>query len=420
MALDGITSPLSGFGSPFGPTGRPGWVAPGSAWTSVFSDNRYYRKQGGILPATSVLSVTRASGIILPDAAGVYQSLGNDTLPRTDRGLYANGQFTNLVARLNPTVEQLPTKSGLTNADGFAGLPNSVRFGGGGVDRWGYQATIIAGGVAFAAAFLIQMEDGNPPVFASATATNSNNTFAIVVNGSTSGASPLNYAVRSIGGGAYIVSATGTTPASGTAFGIAQYATNQNRAFRVCGYRLFAGSLVPDALVPGSSDTGGATLLASDIRAVQGTRPSNGQPEPFPGWEAAGLDAAVRLLANVRIDRLSANSPRFIAGAGVDADNLWRLIFDTDNRFKLIVRKSGSDVLTLQTGVAGSVGLYTVDARAKPGDYALTATGLSSATSASAETLPSGATTLRVGSNFALANPFNGWIEDLQILKVAA
>jgi hypothetical protein len=58
-----------------------------------------------------------------------------------------------------------------------------------------------------------------------------------------------------------------------------------------------------------------------------------------------------------------------------------------------------------------------VDTRAKPGDYALSATGLPGATSSSSETLPSGVTTLRVGSNFALANPFNGWIEDLQILR---
>jgi hypothetical protein len=184
----------------------------------------------------------------------------------------------------------------------------------------------------------------------------------------------------------------------------------------IAGVQLLESRFIPDARM---ATPGSPALLASDIPLVQGVRPSNGQQEPWSGWEAAGFDAAVRLLANVMIDRLSANSPRFIAGAGVDAGNLWRLIFDTDNRFKFIARKSGSDVLTLQTGVASSTGLYTVDARAKPGDYALTATGLSSATSASAETLPSGATTLRVGSNFALANLFNGWIEDLQILRAA-
>jgi hypothetical protein len=521
---------------------RPSWALPDAALALDFKNNRYWRRQGGLLPEASIFSVTRASGINLPDSAGVYQTLGNNTLPRTDRGLYVNGQFTNIVARLNPTVAQCPVRGNVTDAAGFGGFGNSIRFPGG-VDAFAYQQPTIANGVAFACTFLVFMEDGNPPAFASATATNSNNTFAIVVNGSTTGVSPLNYVVRGIGGGAYIVSATGTTPASGTTFGIVQYGTNQNRAFRVCSYVLVTGSVVPPP-IPGSSDTGGATLLASDIRAVQGVRPSNSQPEPFPGWEAAGLDNAFGILASVNIDRLSAANNRTIFQAG-SANEFARLDFTTGNRvrmtlqtlgpelvsnpgnpfvnttgwtqqqgimsvvggklratrdaggngrattpitcvigstyrvvltgisatatgsvvianstgstagaplsmtsdgaytfvatqtthFVMVLASSGADgtyveiggistkevkTLTLESGIIGSTGLYDISSRFKPGDYALTVSGgVSGDTDASAETLPSGMATLRIGSNFGVTQPLNSWLEDLQIARAA-
>ena len=54
-----------------------------------------------------------------------------------------------------------------------------------------------------------------------------------------------------------------------------------------------------------------------------------------------------------------------------------------------------------------------------PGANALTVTGVAGDTNASTETLPAGSTTLRVGSNFSNATPFNGWIEKLEVLRAA-
>jgi hypothetical protein len=76
--------------------------------------------------------------------------------------------------------------------------------------------------------------------------------------------------------------------------------------------------------------------------------------------------------------------------------------------------------LTLESGIIGSTGLYDISSRFKPGDYALTVSGgVSGDTDASAETLPSGMATLRIGSNFGVTQPLNSWLEDLQIARAA-
>lgn len=376
---------------------------------------------GGPIAAGSLFSTTRSSGINLPDTAGVYQSLGINTLPRTDRGLNGNGQFTNTLARLNPTVAQANTIGSVSDDDGFAGLSGSIRFPALTESMRAVQATTLSASASAIIAILVKFDDGGPPVFASATPTNAGNSFYLGLAGTTP--DPTTFAVTEVGDGSgvYRVAIAATIGASTALNGVFKAPSQSTgRAFRICGYQMFAGSFLPDALVPGSSDTGGATLFASDIIHVQGVRSSNSQPEPFPGWEAVGLDNAFGGKAIVTIDRLNAAAPRFITGAGVDANNLTKLIFDTDNRFKLVVRKSGVDEVTLQTGAVASTGDKTIEWQAKPGDYGIEATGVAGDTDSDAETLPTGATTLRIGSDFGALNPFNGWIKELQILKVAA
>lgn len=411
-----------------GHVGAPGIFPAASLWWHPqahlaldFKGGRYMRG-GLVLPETSLLTTARSSDINIPNAAGVFQTLGNNTLPRTDRGLYANGQFTNLVARRNPTLAQLTFTSNLTDADGFAGFGNSIRFpgnypSGSGI---GYQSTALTSGATYTISVLVEMEDGNPPVFGGAIPASAANTFYFTLAQSSTVPGPLFYVVEHIFGNVWKVSYTGTAGATPNQTGVLQTSNNQARAFRLLGMNIFSGSIGISALVPGSADTGGATLLASDIRAVQGVRPSNSEPEPFAGWEAAGLDGAFGGKNIVTIDRLNDAAARFITGAGGDANNLTKLIFDTDNRFKLIVRKSGVDEVALQTGAVASTGDKTIEWQAKPGDYGIEATGVAGDTDSDVETLPTGATTLRIGSDFGALTPFNGWLRELQILKVAA
>lgn len=397
------------------------WMQLDAIFAAHFKQGQYWLDDAkGPIAASSLLTTTRSSGINLPNAAGVFQAHGNNTLPRTDRGLYVNGQITNLLGRSNPTVAQIPSVTNIVDGPGFAGFPHSIYYGGGmgGSDsRYLRTENNAVNGQPYTASVLAQMLDGNPPVFGSATPNNAANTFFLHV-GSNS-ASPPDYIVEQVGADIWKVIAKGTFVVDGGVYGVYQGSNNQPRAFNLCGLQCFIGDVSPAAIVPGIGETGGPTLLASDIRAVQGVRPSNAQSEPFPGWEAAGLDSAFGGKNIVAIDRLNAAEPRFITGAGVDANNLTKMIFDTDNRFKLIVRKSGVDEVTLQTGAVAATGDKTIEWQAKPGDYAIAATGVAGDTDSDGATLPAGATTLRVGSDFGVLNPFNGWISELQIARAA-
>lgn len=439
----------------------PPWVDPGALLAMQFGPDRYWRKRGGLLPATSVLTTTRSSGINLPNAAGVFQTLGDNTLPRTDRGLYANGQFVQSAVNWNaPANETISLGTGTFT-----------------LAVWGSGSIAVAAGTATGSGF-----------------------------GSASEGSPVTFALS----GAGTVSLTVT--------GSPDYVSVTNTAFAP-----------PAANPPGP-------VLASDIRAVQGVRPSNAQPEPFPGWEAAGLDDGYMITTAVNIDRLNSSVARTIAAIGANAQSKMHVYLDTDNRIKAQLLKLGPELrgngaigltgtataatyntvtgeavasrgidtsnqsfvqwsglttngsyivdventgatgmvvrngthsasvvpvaagqrqtvlataaagritlcaesnnttanftvhsvrevvthYTLQSGVISTLGDYDIAAILTPGANSLAVSGVSGDTNASAETLPAGATTLRVGSDFDALNPFNGWIKELQILKVAA
>lgn len=386
----------------------PSWVDPGALLAMQFGPDRYWRKGGGLLPATSVLATTRSSSIVLPDSAGVFQALGNNMLPRTDRGLYVNGQATNKCLNFNANPVDstgLTPTSGLTVTQpvdtamiAAAGLQN--------VCTSGRVYRVIADNTTNTLTINGTVGNTNPHTLSG---------WLYVVSGSVQVVLVGQASLGTINATAGLVpfSFTGTPNATSRNMG---FRTTANAEYYFILNQLEEGSIAsPPVVVAGAA----ATLLASDIRGVQGVRPDT-NPEPFPGWEAAGLDDAMAGKAVVNIDRLNASAARFIAGAGVDADNLWKLIFDTDNRFKLVVRKSGVDEVTLQTGAVASTGDKTIEWQAKPGDYGIDATGVTGDTDSDAETLPAGSTTLRVGSDFGALNPFNGWIKELQILKVTA
>lgn len=406
----------------------PSWVDPGALLAMQFGPDRYWRKRGGLLPATSVLTTTRSSGINLPNAAGVFQTHGNNVLPRTDRGLYANGQIAALNANGNnpqsatgwrtiiANVTSGPLVNGFFNSAYVASTGNSV----GGRDAYSFP---VQNGrpVAFKAYFregvqdsgevriLTQAVSGSPGVEGPR---GPRGQLPISTTGASGTITIVDQSEHHVAG-IWVPNADGPNGHIRVGMNV----SSEGDDILLLGVDATDTPFVSDAWVSASSPA--PTLFASDIRAVQGTRPSNSQPEPFPGWEAAGLDDAMAGKAVVNIDRLNASAARFIAGAGVDADNLWKLIFDTDNRFKMIVRKSGVDEVTLQTGAVVSTGDKTIEWQAKPGDYAIAATGVAGDTDSYSATLPAGATTLRVGSNFGVINPFNGWISEIQIARAA-
>lgn len=356
---------------------RPSWVHPDAVFALDGKNSRYWRRQGGILPDTSLLSVTRASGINLPDAAGIYQALGNNSLPRTDRGVYPHQQLP----ALNANGNNPQSATGWTVVGGASVSSGPV------IDGFFQSAYVASGGGRNDSrrTAAISISSGVPVAIRARFGPGTNDSGRVRVHMQNGSVLSVVAGVRgamtsdTTAGGTFTIVAQTTTEAliiwtpnatSASAYvGCGPDTTTSGQNIRVDGLDVVQANFVPAAWISTSSPA--PTLLASDISAITGIRPSNGQPDPFPGWEAFGLDSAFRPLANVRIDRLSGANPRTIAVAGADANNNVRLNFDTDNRFKLIVRKSGSDVLTLQSGVASSTGLYALDARAKPGDYAL-------------------------------------------------
>lgn len=319
----------------------PSWVAPEAVWASNFELGRYWRSGAGLRPATSVLATTRSSGINLPNTAGEYQSLGNNVLPRTDRGLYANGQFV----------------QSAVNWDAPANETISLGTGTFTLAVWGGGSIAVAAGTAAGSGF-----------------------------GTATDGSPVTFTIS----GAGTVSLTVT--------GSPEYVSVTNTSF------------APPAPQP----TG--TVLASDIRAVQGVRPSDSQAEPFAGWEAAGLDDGVTILLDFE-NRMRQASARQVVSLR-DASNAVVAILDTSSTgsgFRLTAG-GGSDTFPgSQTG-----GRSRAACRVMPdGAFALAQEGQGSVTTgtkASPINLAS-ATRLTVGNGPALGQPWNDWIYGLQICK---
>ena len=245
------------------------WMHPDAVLAANFEEGEYWLDAvGGPLSASSLISTTRSSGIILPNAAGDFQSLGNNTLPRTDRGLYANGQFVQSAANWNA-----PANETVTLGTGTFTLA-----------VWGSGSATVAAGTAAGTGF-----------------------------GPASAASPVTFTLS----GAGTVSLTVTGSPSHVSL------TN-------------TGFAPPAPQPPG-------TILASDIRAVQGVRTSNGQAEPFPGWEAAGLDDGFTVLMEY-----------WYGGWPGAARTMWQLAGDSSNVARLYTASSSSLSAVVNSSSAAS------------------------------------------------------------------
>jgi len=109
--LNGIRSPLDGFASPFGPQRVPSFVPPGYDTWYDYAGDQYWR--GSIIPQSSAITSARNSIALDLQADGSYKQTAANLPSITTLGVWGWQGFTNLVARLNPTVAQLPSTGGL-------------------------------------------------------------------------------------------------------------------------------------------------------------------------------------------------------------------------------------------------------------------------------------------------------------------
>lgn len=405
---------------------RPGWVSPAAVYADNYVTGEYWRAQGGIVGQAQQLVTTRSSGINLPNTAGVYQSLGNNTLPRTDRGLYANGQFTNKITANNLTPG-LVTPVGVSafNALGLTGV-SAGHGGGASTGLFG----IVDDAAALTAAGLANISNGRAYSISLGGAVGS----AFMIFGPAVGntnphswgmwarCTGANATLRMVGGGSY--GTVSLEPSANYQFvKFENFTPDATAQFRpqipfgstllIAGMQLLESRFIPDArmVTPGAP-----ALLASDIRAVQGVRPSNSEPEPFAGWEAAGLNDGLTVLLDFE-NRMQQDSSR-TAVSLTNASNVVVAILNTSSAgtsFRLTAG-GGSDTFPgSQTG-----GRSRAACRVMPdGAFAMTQEGQGSVitgTKASPINLAS-AGLLTIGNRPGGTEAWNDWIYELQICK---
>ena len=133
---------------------------------------------------------------------------------------------------------------------------------------------------------------------------------------------------------------------------------------------------------------------------------------------ACGLNSGFKIGARLSLDRLSDSTARCLWTAGEDADNCARLDITTTNRAKFTLRKSASDVLTLESGAFDATGDKDIAVTAQDGAWTLSATGVAGDSDAGLYGLPT-LSRFRYGSQFGDTAYLNGTMKNLVLGPVA-
>lgn len=391
------------------------WWHPEACLSLDFKADRFMCG-GAEVAADAVFAVTRSSHTRLPDGSGALQSLGNDALPRTDRGVYANGQITALNANGNnpQSATGWSNQGAVTLVNGPAeGIFSTLYVSGSGTVRRQTAIITLAGAVTLAVK--VSYGPGANP--------SANAVVVLVTPGSNwvfSGAPGALVAIQTGGGSVTIVRNDAgefwflhTTAGAGDVR-VGLGSGDAAKDIKLRGIDITQTGFVPDAWVSDASPA--PALLASDIRAAQGARPSNGEPEPFPGWEGAGLDDGVTVLLDFENRFRGAGSRRLFSLTKKNtATDIAVDVGSAGNTFRLTAGGATNGIPGGQTGARSRVA-----ARVLPdGSYAMTQKGqasVSTGTTPSAISLDSSAV-IGIGNRPALDQPWNDWVYELQVCR---
>ena len=330
----------------------------------------------GVVPDASLFSVTRAAppNLLLPNAAGVYQSFGANALGRTDLGLTVNRAATNRYVTTTGNLLDPASNPGsnvtITPNAGVAPDGTNTAFRLQGVSTWAYsQIKNLLGADARIDWFVKQYGA-------------TNQTFRLFWNNATSSTD---------------LTATDTWQRFGFSFvgssanhghGIARDSLNNPADLLVSAPGLFLAIDPAPVVLPAATET---TLAASIINVT-----------------SAALPVAQALFKNgVKVDYISANAARTVWEAYVDANNFARLYLDTDNRFKLAITIGGVAATTIQTAAITAPGTYALSALVTNALRSLQLDDQTAVTNSDAITLPTW-TNFRIGNGQASATPLNG------------
>jgi hypothetical protein len=188
--------------------------------------------------------------------------------------------------------------------------------------------------------------------------------------------------------------------------------TDTSKDIRLDGVDITNIPFVSDAWV--STTSPAATLLASDIRVVPGLRPSNGEPEPFPGWETAGFDAGFSVLLDFK--------NRFVAAARRIPVSLYgagplNVSLETTGAGTNFLLRGNDGVLNATFSAPGGQtgGRSRVAYRVAAGGAAAIAQTGAGVVSAGSIGVPTTLQRVSLGNSSILTTPWNDWIYGLQI-----
>lgn len=377
--------------------------------------NGRFMRGGTEMVATGLFTTTRSSGINLPDAEGVFQQLGNNGLPRTDRGLYVNGQ----IAALNANGNNPQSSTGwdnegspvVTSGPTVAGLFQSVYIkSGGNVNDF---RRINLGSLPQNAPIGIKVRFG-PGIVPT-------NFVRIRIGNSTAEGPPGAIIVTAQVNSTFVLVSQTTmearfvfTPTVGAAWTlrVGPGTTDTSKDVRLDGVEVTNIPFVSDAWV--STTSPAATMLASDIRTVQDIRPSNGLPEPFPGWEAAGLDDGFSVLLDFE-NRFLYAARRFPVSLYDGGAINVRLETNANGQNFILRGNDGMNNTTLTAPGGQTGGRSRAAFRVSVGGEAVIAQMGSGAVASGTIGVPTALKHLVIGNNPTLQEAWNDWIYGLQI-----
>ena len=144
--------------------------------------------------------------------------------------LFTQSEFANGLA-------DAQVRGGTVSASTMTGFAGAIRLARGSATTYAHKTMVARPGATYTLSVVVEMEDGQPPTFGSATVTGGSNSFALALF--SKAVSPLDYVVEALGGGRYRVAVTGVAPVSEESyFGVVKYTGNDARAFKVSGFQL--------------------------------------------------------------------------------------------------------------------------------------------------------------------------------------